>query len=161
MKGRYLGNLPSLEFHNHRSMLTTSKHLHKSIGHVNYHRLQHKLGIPVKAATVCEACAVSKITKALFHEQRSTTTKPFEEIHLDLHSAPSAQRLGSKPPLFNFIYPQPQGPAFKPQPRQQSLTPLSTTSSTTTSSSTITINTFNRYTTHSTASSRTILYHDI
>ncbi|KAA1068779.1 hypothetical protein PGT21_001459 [Puccinia graminis f. sp. tritici] len=75
------------------------------------------------------------------------------------HSAPSAQRLGSKSPPFNFIYPQPQGPAFKPQPRQQSFTPLSTTSSTTTSSSTIT--TFNRYTNLSTASSRTILYHNI
>ncbi|KAA1071376.1 hypothetical protein PGT21_005419 [Puccinia graminis f. sp. tritici] len=88
----------------------------------------------------------------------TTTTKPATHL-ADL--APSTQRLGSKSPLFNFIYPQPQGPAFKPQPRQQSLTPLSTTSSTTTSSSTITINTFNRYTNHSTASSRTILYHDI
>jgi transposase InsO family protein len=84
MKGHYIGNLPSLEFKNHHSFLSSSESLHKALGHVSYHRIRHKLGIPVKPNTICEACAVSKITKGSFHERRSITSRPFEEIHLDL-----------------------------------------------------------------------------
>ncbi|KAI7958482.1 hypothetical protein MJO29_006699 [Puccinia striiformis f. sp. tritici] len=84
MRGRYLGNLPSLEFNNQRCLLSSGEFLHKSMSHVSYHRLRHKLGIPIRNPKSCEACAVSKITKGSFHSRHSTASMPFEEIHLDL-----------------------------------------------------------------------------
>ncbi|KAI7965997.1 hypothetical protein MJO29_001745 [Puccinia striiformis f. sp. tritici] len=84
MRGRYLGNLPTLEFNNQRSLMTSGEFLHKSMGQVSYHRLRHKLGIPIQNPKSCEACAVSKITKGSFHTRHSMASRPFEEIHLDL-----------------------------------------------------------------------------
>ncbi|KAI7941573.1 hypothetical protein MJO29_013647 [Puccinia striiformis f. sp. tritici] len=84
MKGRYRGNLLCLEFINHRSHISASEDLHKLLGHVSYHRIRQRLGIPISNPTVCEACAVSKITKGSFHTQHSHASKPFEELHMDL-----------------------------------------------------------------------------
>ncbi|KAH9456857.1 hypothetical protein Pst134EA_033050 [Puccinia striiformis f. sp. tritici] len=84
MRGNYRGNLPCLEFAFHQSHLSTDEELHKALGHVSYHRIRHKLGIPVSNPASCEACAVSKITRGSFHHRHSQASKPFEEIHLDL-----------------------------------------------------------------------------
>ncbi|KNZ59542.1 hypothetical protein VP01_1707g1 [Puccinia sorghi] len=86
MSGSYIGNLPSLEFENlnQSSHLSSAEFLHKSLGHVSYHRLRKKLGIPLKIVNNCESCAVSKITKASFKSTHKSASKPFEEIHLDL-----------------------------------------------------------------------------
>ncbi|KNZ47082.1 hypothetical protein VP01_66g14 [Puccinia sorghi] len=86
MSGIYVGNLPSLEFESleHSSHLSSSEFLHKSLGHVSYHRLRKKLGIPLKITNDCESCAVSKITKASFKSVHRPASRPFEEIHLDL-----------------------------------------------------------------------------
>ncbi|KNZ49864.1 hypothetical protein VP01_4738g1 [Puccinia sorghi] len=86
MSGNYVGNLPSLEFENreHSSHLSSAEFLHKSLGHVSYHRLRKKLGIPLKIVNNCESCAVSKITKASFKSVHKPASRPFEEIHLDL-----------------------------------------------------------------------------
>ncbi|PLW49458.1 hypothetical protein PCASD_01967 [Puccinia coronata f. sp. avenae] len=84
--GRYLGNLPSLDFSNvnQRSCLSSAELLHKSLGHVSYHRLRKKLGISLKSGAKCEACAVSKITRASFKSKHARASKPFEELHMDL-----------------------------------------------------------------------------
>jgi transposase InsO family protein len=84
--GRYIGNLPCLEFDNiiHRSCLSSGELLHKSLGHVSFHRLRKKLGIPLKSPSQCVACAVSKVTKASFTSKHARASKPFEELHMDL-----------------------------------------------------------------------------
>jgi transposase InsO family protein len=86
MNGHYHCNLPSLSFVNteHRSHFSSAEILHKSLGHVSYHRLRQKLGIPLKREKVCEACSLSKITKSSFKAKHSPASKAFEEIHLDL-----------------------------------------------------------------------------
>jgi hypothetical protein len=86
MNGNYICNLPSLSFSNleHSSHLSSAEQLHKSLGHVSYHRITHKLGVPVINEKICEACSVSKITKASFKAKHPPASKPFEEIHLDL-----------------------------------------------------------------------------
>jgi transposase InsO family protein len=86
MTGCYIGNLPSLEFENvkHSTHLSNSEFLHKSLGHVRYHRLRKKLGIPLKIVHDCESCAVGKVTRASFSSVHQTASRPFEEIHLDL-----------------------------------------------------------------------------
>ncbi|KNZ48432.1 hypothetical protein VP01_567g11 [Puccinia sorghi] len=84
--GNYVSNLPTVEFKNliHQSLFSPSELLHKSLGHVSYHRIRRRLGIPVKDFGSCEACAVSKITHGSFHTRHSRATKPFEELHIDL-----------------------------------------------------------------------------
>ena len=86
MTGCYIGNLPSLEFENvkHSTHLSNSEFLHKSLGHVSYHRLRKKLGIPLKIVHDCESCAVAKVTRASFSSVHQAASRPFEEIHLDL-----------------------------------------------------------------------------
>lgn len=86
MYGTYIGNLPSLEFDNiqHSSHLSNAEYLHKSLGHVSYHRLRKKLGIPLKIIHNCESCAVAKVTRASFNSVHASAKQPFEEIHLDL-----------------------------------------------------------------------------
>ncbi|KNZ48083.1 hypothetical protein VP01_5926g2 [Puccinia sorghi] len=84
--GHYKGNLPCLNFLNAptRSFLSSAEELHKSMGHVSYHRLRQKLGIPLKNIKKCEACALGKITKASFKSKHLREKRPFEELHLDL-----------------------------------------------------------------------------
>lgn len=84
--GRYMGNLPVIQFSNseHFSHLSSSELLHKSLGHVSYRRLRNKLGIPLKITNNCESCAVSKITRASFQNKHCHASRPFEELHLDL-----------------------------------------------------------------------------
>ncbi|KNZ60792.1 hypothetical protein VP01_149g1 [Puccinia sorghi] len=86
MSGRYEGNLPCLNFFNleEKSFLSTSEQLHKSLGHVSYHRIRQKLGIPLRNIVSCEACALSKITRASFKSKHKKASRPFEELHLDL-----------------------------------------------------------------------------
>jgi hypothetical protein len=66
MNGHYTCNLPSLSFLNieHRSHFSSAENLHRSLGHVSYHRLRQKLGIPLKNEKTCEACSLAKITRA-------------------------------------------------------------------------------------------------
>jgi hypothetical protein len=68
MTGNYVGNLPRLEFENieYSCHLLNAEFLHKSLGHVSYHRLRKKLGIPLKIVHNCESCAVAKVTRASF-----------------------------------------------------------------------------------------------
>ncbi|KNZ52981.1 hypothetical protein VP01_337g8 [Puccinia sorghi] len=68
MSGHYEGNLPSLHFSNtsQTALLNSAELLHKSLGHS------------------CEACAVSKITRASFKSSHARASRPFEELHLDL-----------------------------------------------------------------------------
>ncbi|KNZ52391.1 hypothetical protein VP01_3598g1 [Puccinia sorghi] len=84
--GRYEGNLPCLTFLNlkEKSYLSAAEVLHKSMGHVSYHRLRQKLGIPLKNFGKCKACALGKITKASFKFKHQRAKRPFEELHLDL-----------------------------------------------------------------------------
>jgi hypothetical protein len=86
MKGHYHCNLPCLNFANieHRSHFSSAENLHRSLGHVSYHRIRHKLGIPLKNEKICEACSIAKITRASFKSTHPPASKPFEEIHLDL-----------------------------------------------------------------------------
>lgn len=86
MSGKYVNNLPTLMFANveHSSNLSSSEALHKSLGHVSYHRLRRRLGVAVNNCKPCKACALTKITKASFHSRHSRASKSFEEIHLDL-----------------------------------------------------------------------------
>lgn len=86
MSGRYISNLPSLSFTNlsHQSHFSSAENLHRSLGHVSYHRLRHKLGIPIKSEKVCKACSLAKITQASFKTKHHPASKPFEELHLDL-----------------------------------------------------------------------------
>ncbi|KNZ46126.1 hypothetical protein VP01_752g1 [Puccinia sorghi] len=65
LSGRYEGNLPCLNFCNpkEKSYLSSSELLHKSLGHVSYHRIRQKLGIPLR---------------------NIKASRPFEELHLDL-----------------------------------------------------------------------------
>ncbi|KNZ58278.1 hypothetical protein VP01_1960g5 [Puccinia sorghi] len=83
---RYEGNLPCLNFCNpkEKSYLSSSKLLHKSLGHVSYHQISQKLGIPLGSIVSCEACALSKITQASFKSKHKKASQPFEELHLDL-----------------------------------------------------------------------------
>lgn len=85
-EGHYQNNIPVIEIEsdNHQTHLSSAELLHKSLGHVSYHRIRHNLGIPVKPPEVCKSCSVVKITKASFNHRRSHATRPFEEIHLDL-----------------------------------------------------------------------------
>ncbi|KNZ52834.1 hypothetical protein VP01_3431g1, partial [Puccinia sorghi] len=55
-----------------------------SLGHVSYHQIRKRLGIPLKNFDSCTACALTKIIQASFHTRHSQASKPFEEIHLDL-----------------------------------------------------------------------------
>ncbi|KNZ51898.1 hypothetical protein VP01_3770g3 [Puccinia sorghi] len=71
MTGTYTGNISSLEFF-----------IHNSLGHVSYHFLRKKLGIPLSIVTNCESCAVSKITKALFKSVHKPASRPLEEVHI-------------------------------------------------------------------------------
>ncbi|POW01072.1 hypothetical protein PSHT_12684 [Puccinia striiformis] len=84
--GRYVGNLPVIQFLNseHYSHLSSLELLHKSVGHVSCRRLRNKLGIPLKITNDCESCAVSKITRASFQNKHCHASRPFEELHLDL-----------------------------------------------------------------------------
>jgi transposase InsO family protein len=86
LEGHYHDNLPVLKLEHNRqhSHLSNAELLHKSLGHVSYQRIRHKLGIPVKAPETCKSCAVVKITKASFKHRSSSASKPFEELHLDL-----------------------------------------------------------------------------
>lgn len=86
MSGNYCGNLPCLDFENgaHSSLLSSAEFLHKSLGHVSYHRIRKKLGIPLKIIKNCESCAVSKITKASFKSVHKPASRPFEELHMDI-----------------------------------------------------------------------------
>ncbi|KNZ62304.1 hypothetical protein VP01_1288g6 [Puccinia sorghi] len=86
MSGRYKGNLPCLNFRSHeeKSYLSASELLHKSLGHVSYDRIRQKLGIPLRNTVSCEACALSKITRASFKHKHKKASRPFEELHLDL-----------------------------------------------------------------------------
>jgi transposase InsO family protein len=86
MNGHYTSNLPSLSFANveHQSHFSSAESLHRSLGHVSYHRLRQKLGIPLKNEKICEACSLAKITRASFKSKHPPASKPFEEIHLDL-----------------------------------------------------------------------------
>ncbi|KNZ54403.1 hypothetical protein VP01_2957g1 [Puccinia sorghi] len=86
ISGRYEGNLPCLTFSNlkEKSFLSAAEALHKSMGHVSYHRLRQKLGIHLKNFGKCEACALGKITKASFKTKHQRAKRPFEELHLDL-----------------------------------------------------------------------------
>ncbi|KNZ51478.1 uncharacterized protein VP01_3938g1, partial [Puccinia sorghi] len=84
--GRYEGNLPCLKFKNipESTFLSNAEILHKSLGHVSYHRLRQKLGLPLKNTASCEACALGKITKASFKSKHQRAKRTFEELHLDL-----------------------------------------------------------------------------
>ncbi|KAI7934024.1 hypothetical protein MJO29_016595 [Puccinia striiformis f. sp. tritici] len=86
MNSHYTCNLPSLSFVNvkHQSHLSSAEILHKSLGHVSYHRIRHKLRIPLKIVNSCESCSVAKITKASFKNIHAPARRPFEELHLDL-----------------------------------------------------------------------------
>ncbi|KNZ50963.1 hypothetical protein VP01_4151g3 [Puccinia sorghi] len=86
MTGNYVKNLPTLEFENCKflSHLSSAEFIHKSLGHVSYHRLRKKLGIPLKIIKDCESCAVAKVTRASYKSEHAAASKPFEEIHLDL-----------------------------------------------------------------------------
>ncbi|KNZ56357.1 hypothetical protein VP01_2422g1 [Puccinia sorghi] len=86
MTGNYVENLPTLEFENCKtsSHLSSAEFIHKSLGHVSYHRLRKKLGIPLKIIHDCESCAVAKVTRASYKSEHAAASKPFEEIHLDL-----------------------------------------------------------------------------
>ncbi|KNZ44488.1 hypothetical protein VP01_910g7 [Puccinia sorghi] len=66
MSGKYVSNLPTIEFKNvnHSSLYSPSELLHKSL-----------------EFSACEACAVSKITQGSFHNCHFRATKPFEELH--------------------------------------------------------------------------------
>ncbi|KNZ54063.1 hypothetical protein VP01_3056g2, partial [Puccinia sorghi] len=55
-----------------------------SLGHVSYHQIRQKLGIPLRNTVSCEACALSKITRASFKSKHKKASRPFEELHLDL-----------------------------------------------------------------------------
>ena len=86
LEGNYQNNLPVIEFqHCHQqSHLSSSEILHKYLGHIRYGRIQHKLGIPVKAEEKCQSCAMAKITKASYSHRKSRASRPLEELHLDL-----------------------------------------------------------------------------
>ncbi|KNZ50634.1 hypothetical protein VP01_431g8 [Puccinia sorghi] len=86
MSGTYVENLPTLEFENCKfsSYLSSAEFIHKALGHVSYHRLRKKLGIPLKIIKNCESCAVAKVTRASFKSEHARASKPFEELHLDL-----------------------------------------------------------------------------
>lgn len=86
IKGKYGNNLPMFNLKEDQGLtfLTYDETLHKSLGHVSYRRIQDKLGVPIKADRVCEACTVSKITKASFKNKHVKAGRPFEELHLDL-----------------------------------------------------------------------------
>ncbi|KNZ51054.1 hypothetical protein VP01_410g5 [Puccinia sorghi] len=86
MSGKYVSKLPTVEFKSvhHTSLYSPSELLHKLLGHVSYHRIRQRLGIPVNDFSSCKACAVSKITWGSFHTCHSQATKPFEELHMDL-----------------------------------------------------------------------------
>ncbi|KNZ50695.1 hypothetical protein VP01_4282g1 [Puccinia sorghi] len=85
-EGNYCHDLPVIPYtpFQHESHLSIADKLHKSLGHVSYSRIRNKLGIPIKPDGICESCAVSKSTKALYKHRSSSAYKPFEEIHLDL-----------------------------------------------------------------------------
>jgi hypothetical protein len=68
----------------HNSCLSSAKLLHKSLGHVSFHLLWKKLGIPIKPQAECEVCAVSNITRASFKSKHKRASKTFEELHMDL-----------------------------------------------------------------------------
>jgi hypothetical protein len=51
---------------------------------MSYRRIRSKIGIPIKAPEACKTCAVVRITKASFKHQSSNTSKPFDEVHLNL-----------------------------------------------------------------------------
>ncbi|KNZ58060.1 hypothetical protein VP01_2003g5 [Puccinia sorghi] len=82
----YKVNLPCLNFRSHEEKyyLSASELLHKSLGHVSYHRIRQKLGIPLQNTVSFEDCALSKITQASFKHKHKKASWPFEELHLDL-----------------------------------------------------------------------------
>ncbi|KNZ44894.1 hypothetical protein VP01_8722g1 [Puccinia sorghi] len=86
MDGRYVNNLPTIEFSNtkHDSLFSSGELIHKALGHVRYKKIRQRLGIPMNNCQPCEACAVSKVTRGSFHSRHSKSSKPFEEIHLDI-----------------------------------------------------------------------------
>ena len=86
LEGNYQSNIPVLNFdlNNQESHLTSAELLHKSLGHISYRRIRNKIGIPVNAPEACKSCAIVKITKSSFQKRLSASSKPFEEIHLDL-----------------------------------------------------------------------------
>ncbi|KNZ49275.1 hypothetical protein VP01_510g12 [Puccinia sorghi] len=94
MYGRYVNNLPTLEFSNpeNDSLFSSGELIHKALGHVSYKRIRQRLGIPMNNCRPCDACAVSKVTRGSFHSRHSKASKPFEEIHLDIvgHITPSS-----------------------------------------------------------------------
>ncbi|KNZ56885.1 hypothetical protein VP01_2294g2 [Puccinia sorghi] len=67
LKGHFHCNLPIVELEKikHHSNLSRAENIHKSLGH-------------------CQACAVSKITRASYKHRSSRASRPFEELHLDL-----------------------------------------------------------------------------
>ncbi|KNZ48091.1 hypothetical protein VP01_5919g1, partial [Puccinia sorghi] len=67
-----------------KTYLSAAEQLHKSLGHVSYHRIRQKLGIPLKNITECKSCALGKITKASFKSKHQRARRAFEELHLDL-----------------------------------------------------------------------------
>ncbi|KNZ47951.1 hypothetical protein VP01_6016g1, partial [Puccinia sorghi] len=66
VKGLYFGNLPSLNFENviPSCHLSNTKIFHKSLGHISYSRLRKNLSLHLKI--------------------EKTSSKTFEEVHLDL-----------------------------------------------------------------------------
>ncbi|KNZ50954.1 hypothetical protein VP01_4157g1 [Puccinia sorghi] len=78
--GKYIGNLPTIEFFNqsHQSYFSQSKLLHKSLGHMSYHRLRQLLGLQVKDHKACEACAVAKVTKKILSHQTFSSLQTFQ-----------------------------------------------------------------------------------
>ncbi|KNZ51284.1 hypothetical protein VP01_400g8 [Puccinia sorghi] len=97
---------PNFRNQEEKSYLSSSEHLHKSLGHVSYHRIRQKLGIPLWNIASCEACALSKITRASFKSKHEKASRPFEELHLDLigpisPSSRNARRFGYFPSVLH------------------------------------------------------------
>lgn len=101
MKGYYINHIPCLHFSLpvssiSRSHLSYAENLHKSLGHVSYHRLRHNLNIPIKKTEDCKSCAISKFTRTSFHSRTSMANCVFQEIHLDTIGPLPTSRKGHK-----------------------------------------------------------------
>lgn len=67
----------------HVSCLSQDETLHKALGPVSYSQIRKKLGMQVKKQSVCEACAISKISQRPFNKKHSRAERPFQELHCD------------------------------------------------------------------------------
>ncbi|KNZ50743.1 hypothetical protein VP01_4260g1 [Puccinia sorghi] len=79
LSGQYVGNLPTIDCNKqeHKNFYTSSEILHKSLGHVSYHRLRQRLGILTKDSKSCEACAMAKVTKKILPHSSFSCVQTF------------------------------------------------------------------------------------